>query len=465
MKAKKEKNRIAIELGIDAALEDPSDDCLDRAVFAKRIFKIIEGTPVSTNMTVGIHGSWGSGKTTTMNFLRWHCKEAGHPVALFNPWQFQNRQMAWNGFVSSIDKGIAEWQGKKIGTFKRQKSVKNISKTFRKVTAITKVGKIAGDLILAPLEGLLEQTRYKIQKELNKTLKDKRLFVFIDDLDRAEPDILYDLLMLLNEIVNLNRCVYIIGLDVEIACQVIKNKIGFINGKEFLDKIVNWSFDLPEPTDFEWQALLDKEIEKLDKNIKKEALKAIFPQLPKNPRKFKHFLRYISGLHKSFLSRFDENELEWKVLYLAQLIKMEFPKVFQKIISRKDILDDISQGMILDRMKENNQSLQESDKTPEWEQKLNDISNDVEEAKKAHLINLYKGLRESAGFNITHEDHLKKHLLVIEAPELFTWKEYKSFKKELILLTDEEILEKLRDRKSTRLNSSHIPLSRMPSSA
>ncbi len=49
------------ELGVDAPLHYPESDCLDRTLFAQRICKIIEGTPASTNMTVGILGTWGTG--------------------------------------------------------------------------------------------------------------------------------------------------------------------------------------------------------------------------------------------------------------------------------------------------------------------------------------------------------------------------------------------------------------------
>ncbi|MBM4065663.1 MAG: hypothetical protein FJ266_08485 [Planctomycetes bacterium] len=434
MQVMKGKNDIKeLEVGIDDPLENPAEDCLDRSAFAKRIFEIIEGTPLSTNMTIGIHGAWGSGKTTTMNFLRFYCKEAGHPVALYTPWQFHDKKEAWKGFVSSIDKGIAEWQGKKIGNLKRQAFVKQASEKVRELTAVTTVGKIAGSLILAPLEGLLEQTKQKVQNELNKVLKDKRLFIFIDDLDRADPDILYDHLMLLNEIVNLNRCVYVIGLDVEVASQVLKNKIGLIDSKEFLEKIINWSFSLPLPTNFEWQELLDKEIENLDKNVKRDALCSIFSCLPKNPRKFKHFLRYISALHKSFLNRFDDHELNWELLYLAQLIRLEFSEVLEKIINKKELLEYISFGS-LSLNKDKNSNL------TQW---LAEISKDVEENKKGRLTMLCKEMIKSVG--ITDPEELKNHFLVIESPELFTWKEYYAFKKELLSLSNTEITQKITD--------------------
>lgn len=431
-----------LELG-DDPLKNPDDDCLDRAVFAERIFKIIEGTPVAANMVIGIHGSWGTGKTTAMNFLRRYCEDAGHPVAAYNPWQFNNRQDAWQGFVSCIDKGMAKYQGKAIGSLKRKNALKKVSKKVREITAVTSIGKLAGSLILAPLEGLLEQTKQKVQDELYKVLKkkDKRLFVFIDDLDRAEPDILYDLLMLLNEIVNFKRCVYVIGLDVNVASQVITKKIGISDGKEFLDKIINWPFDLSAPTGFDWSELLEKELEKLDDNVKKEALLSIFPQLPRNPRKFKHFLRYINGLHKSFLSRFDDDELNWKILYLAQLLRIEFPNEFEKIMIREDVLDDLSSGLDNDRVFPCDSK--EESNSPEWMQKVKKISQDLSDTKKERLKVLYKGLRDACGF-VTPEQ-LKSHFLVIENPELFTWKEYRALKKKLLSSTDQKILDELKN--------------------
>ncbi len=428
MKGKKDAHELVF--GIDDPLENPNDDCLDRSLFAKRIFETIKGTPLYTNTTIGIHGAWGSGKTTTMNFLRFYCKKAGHPVALYNPWQFYERKEAWEGFISSIDKGIAEWQGKKIGNLKRKCFLKKASEKVRELTAATEVGKIAGSLILAPLEGLLEQTKQRVQKELNKALNDKRLFIFIDDLDRSEPDILYELLMLLNEIVNFKRCIYIIGLDVNVASQIIKRKTGNEGGNDFLDKIINWQFQLPIPTDFEWQELLDKETNNLNDNIQKNSLQLIFPYLPRNPRKFKHFLRYINALHKSFLNRFDIDELNWKLLYLAQLLKIEFPEVFDKIITTKELMDGIPSNFFMPE--------EESAKTLKW---ADEISKDVAKNKKERLSTLWQGLRESVGF--IDQEELKKHLLVVENHELLTWKEYNAFKKTLLLLADNETRKKI----------------------
>lgn len=436
-----EKPKIK-RLSLDDPLKNPSDDCLDRAIFARRIFKIIEGVPLTTNIRIGIHGSWGSGKTTAMNFLKWYCEEAGHPVASYNPWQFYDREEAWKAFVASIDKGIANWQGRKIGSLKRKDTVRKAAKAIREATEITTVGKAIGSLLIAPLEGMLEYKKQQVQHELSKALKDKKLYIFIDDLDRAEPHILYDFLMLLNQIVDLNQCVYVIGLDKKVASEVLKNKIGFEESEEFLEKIINWPFDLPEPTDFDWQNLLDSEIKNLHESVKKEALYSIFPQLPRNPRKFKAFLRYISALHEGFLSRFGDHELDWKILYLAQLLRIEFPSVFEGIINNEEMINDLSAGIFTERSDRNGYVLGEK-KEPKWVNKLKALAEGVNDRKMERLTELYRALRESGGFIRT--EYLKNHFLVIEAPELFTWKEYDAFKKDLLSSNEEEILKKLVD--------------------
>ena len=266
---------------------------------------------------------------------------------MFNPWQFRNRDDAWKGFVASIDRGIADWKGYRVGPFKRQRAVRKVSAAFRKYTSETEVGKWAGSLILKPLEGALDETKNRVQKELDKALHEKRLFVFIDDLDRAEPEIVYDMLMLLNEIIDLSRCIYVIGLDDKVAAKLISKKSGFgiPESKEFLEKIIKWPFHLPEPSSLEWHELLDSAISSLDKNVKIDALQAVFEYLPKNPRRLKHYLRYISGLHKSFLSRFYDYEFNWKVLYLAQLIRIEFPVGVPQVDRRRISYERLCEGL------------------------------------------------------------------------------------------------------------------------
>ena len=173
--------------------------------------------------------------------------------------------------------------------------MKNMSEKARQIAKIvnTDIGKAIGDLILAPLENQLAESKQNVNKELKEILGDKkRFYIFIDDLDRSEPDIVYDMLMLLNEIVDLKQCIYIIGLDVKTISEVLRKRLGYANPKDFIDKIINWPFELPIPSSLDWEILLDNEYERIKSSgVKKDIISNIRNTLPKNPRKFKHYLR------------------------------------------------------------------------------------------------------------------------------------------------------------------------------
>lgn len=446
-KTKKTRTDVSVR-GVDDPLCNASDDCLDRSKFAERIFTLIDTTPLDTHLRIGILGDWGSGKTTAMNFIKCHCLAKGHSVAVFHPWQFHSREEAWKGFVASLDKGLIEPKAKfSLGNFKRKRVIKDISGKARQLAEIadTKIGKAIGDLILSPLENLLEETKLNVTRDLKKILGDKRLYVFIDDLDRAEPEIVYDMLMLLNEIFDISQCVYIIGLDIRTVSEVLRNKLGYLNPKDFVDKIINWPFELPIPSLFDWEVLLDKELNSVASHIKKNAVSAILNILPKNPRKFKHYLRYLNSLHKGFLSRFGEDELDWKMLYLAQLLRLEFPDVFKDFMQDSAIIDDIATGRLWDKQKDVTRQAfgaSKKDEIPDWKVKIETKLDKYPDINRQRFFEIYSSLRECGGFTVP--ERVKNHLLVIEVPELMTWSEYNKFKQTLLAKDDAGVKSELK---------------------
>lgn len=406
--------------GIDEPLDDPKYDVLDRASFAKRIFKIIDGTPLDSHLRIGIYGPWGSGKTTAINFIRWFSKNAYYPVATFNPWQFSDKKTAWLGFIGSIDEGIAKWQGHSTGSLRRRKQLVKAANVTNNIAQALggPLAKGLASLMLEPLARSLEETKESVQTCINNALGDKRLFVFIDDLDRATPDITFELLMLISEIVDFNRCVYIIALDRAVTAQIIGKQTGIDNGSEFLEKIISWPFALPEPTDHAWKQLLYDEAKRLGGRLNIDALLRLYPLLPKTPRKLKHYLRYMHSLHTGFLSRFGETELNQHLLYSAQLFRFEYPEEFSKLLGDAPV-KDLSSTDLLDNLFEN----ESKKETPApWEARIDQINSGWSKEKAERVKVLYEALRE-ASFGLSPQ-YIKNHLFVTEVAELLTWKEY-----------------------------------------
>ena len=429
LKSKIQKKAVIFQ-GVDAPLVSPKDDCLNRDSLAKRIFETIESSPKDSNIRVGIFGDWGFGKTSTMNFIKWYCQESKQPFATINPWHFKTREEAWEGFSLSIDKGIAEWQGKSITTFKRKKGLKKVSGMAREIATLASstIGKAIASLILSPLEGMLNIDKKVIQDLINNTLKDKRLYIFIDDLDRADFNVAYDFLLFLNEFCDFNKCVYIISLDRKMASKIIQKKTGIseAEGYEFLEKIINWAIDLPKPSEYGWRQMLDNEIENISEDVNINIMEEILSLLPQNPRKFKHFLRYISSLHKCFIHRFNDYELNKKVLYLAQLLRVEFPNEFEQFNQKDYLINNLKTSIMDDYLHE-----EKKKKAPrpelskqDWELKIDKIFENREE-RKERFIEIYKALRGEC--KLMSYGQIKNHVLVIEDPEPLTWKEYNDF--------------------------------------
>jgi len=417
--------------GIDDALDNPSDDRLERAKFSERVFKLIDGTPVDSNVRIGIYGEWGGGKTTVLNFIKWHCQQAGHPVVTFSPWQFHDRKEAWKGFVSSVDKGLSKWRKVPFGRLQRWRFIKAISNYAIDIADNFDVplAKQIAKLALAPLEGLLEETKARVQAYLNRVLGEKRLYIFIDDLDRATPEVAYELLMLLNEIVDLNRCIYVVGLDREETANLIEKKIQSGKGKDFLEKIINWPFELPVPVDLEWKQLLQDELQRCS-DINANAMNSIFEFLPRNARKFKHFIRYVGSLHRGFLTRFSKDELEWPFLYLAQLFRFEFPEEFRQVIKNEELVKNIPAGYLDYIHKEKNRGKTAAQQErPEWELEFEKIIEKLSAEQKERIKKLYGAMRQAA--SLIDDAAVRTHLLVVEVPELFTWKEFHEFMTQL----------------------------------
>ena len=283
----------------------------------------------------------------------------------------------------------------------------------------------------------METNKNKVQQSLNKELTGKRLFIFIDDLDRANHEILYEFLMFLNEVVDLNRCIFIIAYDLKSAAEIIEERSGVNDGQEFLEKIINWNFNLPQPTDFDWQNLIERELKHLDQGIKKDVIDSIYDYLPKNPRKLKHFLQYLSGLHHSFLHRFEDSELNWGLLYLANLLQLEFPNEFDTITSNLDFLK-LLRDAVWEKAKDRvNEGLEESEnKTPKWSSMLDEMLKGIERPKRQRINLLLEGL--SIDFSFLSDEDIQKNLRIVDFPELLTWKEYQELKNKFLSLEGSE---------------------------
>ena len=87
---------VTPSIGTDAPVSDPQADLLGYAPLAERIARAICSTPRNQGYVLAVHGEWGAGKSSLLNFVKHYLTERGEsscPIIVdFNPWWFKDHE-------------------------------------------------------------------------------------------------------------------------------------------------------------------------------------------------------------------------------------------------------------------------------------------------------------------------------------------------------------------------------------
>jgi len=235
-------------------------DVLKKLKFIK-LFLENEINHLQKNNMVVLYGNWGTGKTTLINSIKNKIdKEIYYPV-IFNAWRYEkDDNLTYSLFDFLLDELKVDDENKK--------KIKKLASIFLKgsLKSIKIVGNIVEEYDKYLEKVSLEKSLYKkisefeteFQSMLKSTLgNDLILLVFVDDLDRCNPENVLDLLssiklfFTLGEESSLNehksQVIYFCGLDKNAVIKAAELKYkDKIKGEEFLEKIFDISFNMPK---------------------------------------------------------------------------------------------------------------------------------------------------------------------------------------------------------------------------
>ena len=292
-------------------------DVLNVHRYIRGLEMFIENCP--TPMSIALQGDWGTGKTTFLQSMKQDFeneKKGEIRTVYFNTWQYSQFNMEsslYTSFLTNImnqivpedsqSKDLLEKAGKIL------KDVWKISKSaawhFMDEQAKKRIGITISDQLAE--EGIKAEREQadaicKLKDNFKAIVADAvkefpkgegRMVIFVDDLDRLNPERAVEMLEVLKLFMDVENCVYVLAIDYDVVVDGVRQKYGSTMSDEkcrsFFDKIIQLPFCMPVSS-YQINKLLTENLGMDLEGCVSEVSELIEQTLGTNPRTFKRLV-------------------------------------------------------------------------------------------------------------------------------------------------------------------------------
>ena len=342
----------------DEPIATEKADKFGRADFAKGLAEALIKVPKNASFTVGLHGAWGSGKTSIIKVAEEYiaAKHKDDVIVIpFNPWLFSSAEGLHTAFFGTL----AQYLGERLSTNKER-----IFDELRAYGELT--GAVGGAIsVVAPFAGttklispILDKFFHKksgssvddIKDRVNKILleSNKRIIVVIDDIDRLDSDEIHLVFKLVKNVAHFNNISYLLAFDQNVVAKALAERYPEEPdiGGNFIEKIVQLPLIVP-PVDPEVlsQFIIDQVnaiAAKHKLNLAQDDIarfESEYSQLLRRqfttPRKA---IRYLNAIDFTFERL--ANEANFTDVMLVEALRIFDQKLYERIADRKNVLID-----------------------------------------------------------------------------------------------------------------------------
>jgi hypothetical protein len=217
---------------------------------------------------VAVYGSWGAGKTSVLQQVKRRCEDRGQPTVWFDPWEHERRPDVLAPLILAIARARPEGAGKRVKLLALGllKAIASLKLSFAaplgagfEISLEKSLGSLWQDA--KDLERYRDEV-FQIKEDFRALVDeivphadDRRLLIFLDDLDRCLPETAVALIEAVKLLlcsrsgeVGLSRVIFVFALDRHIVGEAIRHEYGgasIYTGENYLEKIFDFSVELP----------------------------------------------------------------------------------------------------------------------------------------------------------------------------------------------------------------------------
>ncbi len=342
----------------DNPIYSSDNDILARKTKAIQIARLVKNNKSKSSIAIGIVGKWGDGKSSFMNLIEENLKEDKRFIIVpFNSWLNISVKSIIQDFFNTVEKEIAPH------SFDISKELKKYASNVLSVNKNTTTETLLNAINLFP-ENSLSDDFDNLNHLLNRL--NKKVIVFFDDLDRLQPNEVFEVLKLIRNTASFDVFNYIVGYDKEYINEALRNN-QIPNPEKYCEKIFLKEFPLAPITQKDINKYIEvRFIEFLP--TKQGEINEAFSEINlhldyyqgnvftsiKNIRNAK---RYLNELRISIEGI--ENEVDLKDFMLVKLLKFSYYDVYKLLFDKQQFIDNRGNDGYNGQEKFNNYKLRE----------------------------------------------------------------------------------------------------------
>ena len=240
----------------------PVDDVeYDKLHFKEKAIEIgdlINSHPSHIPYSISLNGSWGSGKSSMLNFVEQSLDKENCSIIRFNPWMVTDSESLINhlfeeiyfeidGSFAKAKSKFAEYAHKILSPATKVATYFTASSNGMEHGPAIAVSNSAGEAVKGIGDILFDKPLSKRKKDLDKIMYEtflgtsKKIVILIDELDRLFPDEIITVFQMIKSTLDFPGLIFIVAMDDNVVKDAIKQK-GINDPTYYLEKIFQRSF-------------------------------------------------------------------------------------------------------------------------------------------------------------------------------------------------------------------------------